>query len=226
MKKILFLFLMAWAGTVFAGDDNVIRQGHWFAIAKGKTFVVFYDPYQTRQNANGFVESVVYSRHVLDGSAIKPLYIQVNCADSTLQTHLIASDGSRHLSKDWHVPRPKSFGEEWVKALCGFTTESGVKVAFIGYMENPYNPARATHIYWLPEVEHSPSVPGGKTYQLVYYVESDNRGYDGFIYLDCESNRYATASFLGLDLLDWEANPPPESVAGYLMYKACSKGPQ
>jgi hypothetical protein len=110
-----------------------------------------------------------------------------------------------------------------VKSLCGYTTESGVKIAFIGFMENPYNKDRATHIFWLPEVEHQPSVPGGKTYQMIYYVENDNRGYDGFTYLDCENNRYATATFLGLDLLTWESNPPPESVAGYLMYKACGK---
>ena len=226
MKKLLSLLLLAFAGTVFASDDPIVRAGHWFAIAKGETIVVFYDPYQTRQNADGFVESVVYSRHLLDGSLIKPSYIQVNCANRTLQVHSIGSSGQRQLTKDWHVPNDRSVGTEWVKTLCGYTTESGVKIAFIGFMENPYNPARSTHIYWLPEVEHSPSVPGGKTYQLIYYVDNDSRGYDGFLYLDCVQNRYATATFLDLDLLNWQADPPPESVAGYLMFKACGKRPQ
>lgn len=226
MKKFLSLLLVAFASVAFAGDDEVIRDGTWFAIVKGKYAVFFYDPYQTRQNADGIIESVVYGRHMLDGSVIKPAYIKVNCDKRTIQNYAVAPDNSPQLAVDWHVPREKSVGDEWVKTLCGFTTESGIKIAFIGYMENPYNKDRATHIYWLPEIEHSPSVPGGKTYQMVYYVENDNRGYDGFIYLDCEKNLYSTATFLGLDLLTWEANPPLESVAGYLMFKACGKRTQ
>lgn len=223
MKNFLSLLLVAFTSLVFASDADIIKNGNWFAVTKGENFVVFYDPYKTRLNSDGFVESFVYSRHVLDGSAMKAYYIQVNCTEKTLQTQVIEANGSRQLSKDWHVPSSKSIGEEWVKTLCGIRTESGIKISFIGYMENPYNPARAAHIYWLPEVEHSPFVPGGKTYQLIYYVESDQQGYDGFIYLDCKNNRYATATFLDLDLLSWDDDPPPTSVAGYLMYKACNQ---
>lgn len=223
IKKIIFLLLVALAGSVSAGDDDVIREGTWLAIVKGKGRVFFYDPYQTKTNADGTIDSVVYGRYILDGSIIKPAFIKVNCDNRKLQTYAVATDGSPLLAGDWHTPRAKSVGDEWIKTLCGYTTESGIKISFIAYMENPYNKERATHIYWLPEVEHSPSVPGGKTYQMIYYVESDNRGYDGFAYIDCENNRYATANFLGLDLLSWEGNPPPESVAGYLMYKACGR---
>ena len=229
MKKlcVLLLSLVVWISnaTVFAGEDEVVRDGRWFAIVKGKHAVFFYDPYQTRQDADGIIESVVYGRHMLDNSVIKPAFIKVNCEKRTIQNYAVAPDGSPQLAVDWHLPREKSVGEEWVKALCGLTTESGVKISFIGYMENPYHKDRAVHIYWLPEIEHSPSVPGGKTYQMVYYVESDGRGYDGFTYIDCEKNRYATATFLGLDLLTWESNPPAESVAGYLTFKACGKRP-
>ena len=226
MKKLLLTLLVAFASVAFAGDDEVIRDGRWLAMVKGKYAVFFYDPYQTRTDPDGIVESVVYGRHMLDGSVIKPAYIKVNCQNRMIQTYAVGPDNTPQLSGDWHVPRGKSVGDEWVKSLCGYTTESGVKISFLAYMENPYNKDRATHIYWLPEVERTPSVPGGKTYQMVYYVENDNRGYDGFLYLDCEKNRYATATFLGLDLLNWNENPPPESVAGYLMYRACGQRPQ
>lgn len=220
MKKLLLL-LCCFACAAVAGTNDIIDRGTWFAITKGKTIVFFYDPYQTKQDDQGLIESVVYGQHMLDGSVTGPTYIKVNCTNKTLQTFVPTSDDGRDLAQDWHVPRDKSVGSEWVKSLCGYTTESDIKIAFIGLFENPYNPARGTHIFWLPEVEHSPSVPGGKTYQLVYYVENDNQGYDGFIYLDCEKSSYATASFLDLALLDWEKNPIRGSVAGYLMSKAC-----
>ena len=231
MKKLLSLLLVSVASIVFASDDDVIKAGTWLAITKGKdevgkNLVFFYDPYQTQQNAEGIIESVVYGRDALDGSTIKPSFIKVNCENKTLQRFVKAPDGSLQLTSDWRVPGQKTIGAEWVKSLCGYRTESGVKIDFLAYMENPYNPTRGIHIYWLPEIEHSPAVPGGKTYQMIYYVESDNQGYDGFAYLDCKSNRYATATFLGLDLLNWEDNPPKESVAGYLMYKACGKRTQ
>ena len=220
MKKLLLL-LCCFACSAVAGSNDIVDRGTWFAITKGKTTVFFYDPYQTKQDDQGLIESVVYGQHMLDGSVIGPTYLKVNCTNKTLQTFVPTSGGGRNLAQDWHAPRDKSVGSEWVKSLCGYTTESDIKIAFIGLFENPYNPARGTHIFWLPEVEHSPSVPGGKTYQLVYYVENDNRGYDGFIYLDCENSSYATASFLDLGLLDWEKNPTRASVAGYLMSKAC-----
>jgi len=222
MKKFLLLLLCCFANAVVASTEEIVDRGTWFAITKGKTIVFFYDPYQTKQDDQGVVESVVYGRHMLDGSVIKPTFLKINCTNKTLQTFAPVPGGGRELTQDWHSPRDKSVGSEWVKSLCGYTTESDIKIAFIGLFENPYNPARGTHIFWLPEIEHSPSVPGGKTYQLVYYVENDSQGYDGFIYLDCENSSYATASFLDLGLLDWEKKPPPASVAGYLMTKACA----
>ena len=221
MKKCLFLLLWCCACAAFASTDEIVDRGTWFAITKGKTIVFFYDPYQTKQDDQGLIESVVYGRHMLDGSLIRPTFLKINCANKTLQTFSPKAGGERDLVQDWHVPRDKSVGSEWVKSLCGYTTESDIKIAFIGLFENPYNPARGTHIFWLPEVEHSPSVDGGKTYQLVYYVENDNQGYDGFVYLDCVNNSFSTASFLDLGLLDWEKSPPRDSVAGYLMTKAC-----
>ena len=222
MKRVFFLLLCCCVCKVFASND-IVDRGAWFAIAKGKTIVFFYDPYQTKQDDQGFVESVSYGRHMLDGSVVQPTFLNIDCTQKLLRTFVPTEDGSRRMDKDWHIPRNESVGHEWVKALCGWKTDDGIRIGFIGLFENPYNPGRATHIFWLPEVERSPTVAGGKTYQLVYYVENDARGYDGYIYLDCENDSYATSSSLDvdLDLLYWEKAPPAESVAGYLMTKAC-----
>lgn len=223
MKKYLFLLLWCCACAAFASTDEIVDRGTWFAITKGKTIVFFYDPYQTKQDDQGFVESVSYGRHMLDGSIIQPTFLNIDCANNSLRTFIPVEGGGRKQVKDWHTPREDSVGNEWIKSLCGYKTEDGTRIAFIGLFENPYNASRATHIFWLPEVERSPAIPGGKTYQLVYYVENDARGYDGYLYLDCKNDGYATSSDLGLDLdlLYWEKNPPLESVAGYLMTKAC-----
>lgn len=224
MKKPLLLLLAIFPCLCFGNNQAIIDAGTWFAITKAKTIVFFYDPYQTTQSSDGRVQSVVYGRHTLDGSVVNPTFLNIDCANRQLQTFVPSADGGRQLAQDWHLPRDKSVGSEWVKTLCGYKTESGVRIAFIGLMENPYNLQRGTHIFWLPDVEIEPAVSGGKTRQVIYYVENDGRGYDGYVYLDCNKRRYATASFLGLELLEWQTDPPAASVAGYLMHQSCKVG--
>ena len=223
MNKLLLILLSSFACISIATADDIVDRGSWFAISKGKTIVFFYDPYQTKEDDQRIVESVSYGRHMLDGGIVQPTYLNVDCANKTLRTFIPDGVEGRKQLKDWHTPRNDSVGGEWVKALCGYRTEDGIKISFIGLFENPYNPATSTHVFWLPEVERAPAVSGGKTYQLVYYVESDGRGYDGYLFLDCKKDSYSTSSILDidLDLLTWEQSPPSESVAGYLMTKAC-----
>ena len=223
MKKYFVWLLLYVAGAAFATDAETISKGSWFAITKGETTVYFYDPYQTKVNEDGVLESMSYGRHMLDGSVTKLTFINVDCANKTLRTYISDEGTGRKMVRDWHVPRGESVGEGWVKALCGYKTEDGIKIDFVGLFEHPYDPERSTYIFWLPEIELSPSVLGGKTYQLVYYVQKDGRGYDGYLYLDCKNDAYATSMSLDIDLalLYWEKNPPLEAVSGYLMTKAC-----
>lgn len=224
MKKLLLFLFVCFPCWCLGNPQAIIDSGQWFAITKGKTIVFFYDPYQTTRASDATVQSVVYGRHVLDGSTVAPTFLNIHCNNRQLQTFSPTDEGGRQLTQDWHVPRERSVGSEWVKSLCGYHTEAGVRIAFIGLMENPYNPERATHIFWLPEVDIEPTVPGGKTRQVIYYVESDGRGYDGYVYLDCRKRAYATAGFLGLELLEWQTDPPAASVAGYLMHQSCKSG--
>ena len=71
------------------------------------------------------------------------------------------------------------------------------------------------------EKEYLPAAASGKTYKIVYKENPGGSVYYSYQYSRCSDRKYAYSGKLSTNGLDWKNEAPADSVAGYLIYKAC-----
>lgn len=193
-------------------------KGTWLGLSFGDA-AVYYDPYLTKRNKDGTVETVIAGTNLKTGKPITATLAKINCHENTLQYSDIKANGGWELSKDWHPAKAASAEDQWAKRLCGIDNESLGKLEFL-YLSKGQGDIPSSQEFYLTRTNPASTNKNVKTLALDAYNLTTKNWTRYEVHLNCKEEKIAYGDG------DWKNLASPKTAAGYMFYRSCGFQPK